>query len=117
MKKVLIVDDEVGIVEEVKEYLIDEGYDVHIADTAKDGIELVEKIRPDVMVLDMKLPDMLGIEVLRVSKKISPNTKVIVSTGYVDQKMIDEAESLGRDSYLPKPFDLERLREEIDRFL
>ena len=117
MPKVLVVDDELGIVEEIKGFLEEEGYTVLTADTAKDGIDLVIKERPDILILDIKLPDASGIEVLKVSKQSSPRTKVIVNTGYVDQNIIDEAEKLGRDSFLPKPFNLVRLKEEIDALL
>ena len=117
MKKLLIVDDEPGIVEEVKGFFEEEGFLVYVADTAKDGIAAVEREKPDLLLLDMKLPDMSGIHVLEVSKRVSPATKVIVSTGYVDQSIIDEAERLGRDSFLQKPFNLLVLKDEIDRLL
>lgn len=115
--KILIVDDEAGIVDEVKDYLAEEGYSVRSADTGKEGIQTISEFKPQVLILDMKLPDMSGIDVLRACKDISPATKVIVNTGYVDQKLIDEAEELGRDVFLQKPFDLEKIREEIDRLL
>ena len=117
MKKLLIVDDEGGIVEEVKGFFEEEGYEVHTADTAKDGIEILLRVKPDLLLLDMKLPDMSGLNVLRVCKESSPKTKIIVNTGYVDQALIDEAEKMGRDAFLQKPFNLERLKEEIDRLL
>ena len=115
MRKLLIVDDEVGITDEVKSFFEEEGYQVFTADTAKEGIELVSQIKPDVLLLDMKLPDMSGLNVLQISKAISPATKVIVNTGYVDQPTIDEAEKMGRDAFLQKPFDLMVLREEIEK--
>ncbi len=117
MTKILIVDDEPGIVEEVSGFLSEEGFEVKTADTAKDGMVLVRSFLPDVLLLDMKLPDQPGLDVLRFTKEISPQTKVIVITGYVDQKMIDEAEALGRDAFLQKPFNLERLVEEISTVL
>jgi two-component system response regulator (stage 0 sporulation protein F) len=117
MKKILIVDDEVGIVDEIKEFLTEEGYEVYSADTGKDGIQSIREANPDLLLLDMKLPDMSGLDVLRLCKQISPGTKVIVNTGYVDQKMIDESEQLGHDLFLQKPFDLERLKTEVDRLL
>ena len=117
MKKLLIVDDESGIVEEVKAYFEEEGYQVFTADTGKDGVEALAKFKPDLLLLDMKLPDMSGIQVLKVCKDTLPGTKVIVNTGYVDQHIIDEAERLGRDSFLQKPFNLERLQQEIERLL
>ena len=117
MKCLLIVDDETGIVEEIKSFLEEEGFEVHTADTGKEGIDCVTQIKPDIMVLDMKLPDMSGLNVLKVSKEVSPATKVIVNTGYVDQNLIDEAARLGRDAFLQKPFDLEKLKKEIDLLL
>ncbi len=117
IEKILIVDDEGGIVEEVKIYFEEEGFIVFTADTCKDGIEILAREKPDILLLDMKLPDMSGLNVLKASKTTSPYTKVIVNTGYVDQSAIDEAERLGRDAFLQKPFNLERLHEEISRLL
>jgi len=116
-KKILIVDDETGIVDEMKDFLTEEGYEVSTADTVKDGVRLVEEFQPDLMVVDMKLPDDLGIVVLKACREKSPQTKTIVVTGYVDQKIMDEAEQLGRDAFLAKPFDLVKLIDEIEKLL
>ncbi len=117
MKKILIVDDETGIVEEIKDFLAEEGFEVHTADTGKTGIELLTQLKPHLVLLDMKLPDMPGLEVLRVSKRLYPHIRVIVTTGYVDQKVIDETQQLERDAFLQKPFDLDQLKEEMDRLI
>jgi len=116
-KKILIVDDEAGIVQEIKEFLEEEGYEVHTADTAKVGNQKVEELQPDVILIDVKLPDASGTEVLRVCKEKSPGTKTIMVTGYVDQGVMDEAELIGRDTFLQKPFDLVRITEEIEKLL
>lgn len=117
MKKILIVDDEMGIVEEVSDFLTEEGFEVQSADTGEDGIRAIQAFKPDLLIVDMKLPDMSGIDVLRSFKQQCPTSKVIVNTGYVDQKLIDEAEALGRDVFLQKPFDLEKLLQEVNRLL
>lgn len=117
MKKMLIVDDEAGIVEEVKEFFEEEGFEVYTSDTGKGGIDCVAKYQPDIVLIDMKLPDLSGIQVLKFCKETAPKTKVIVNTGYVDQNVIDEAERLGRDAFLQKPFNLERLKEEVDKLI
>lgn len=117
MIKILIVDDEMGIVEEVKDFLTEEGFDVYSADTGKEGIESLKTVMPDLLILDMKLPDMSGIDILKECKKTCPQAKIIVNTGYVDQKLIDEAEQLGRDLFLQKPFDLVFLKDQIDGLL
>lgn len=115
--RLLIVDDESGIIEEVKSFFEEEGFEVLTADTGKEGIRVLAKIPPDILLLDMKLPDISGIDVLKYCKENLPKTRVIVNTGYVDQKIIDEAERLGRDAFLQKPFNLEKLKEEVDRLL
>jgi len=117
MKKILIVDDEAGIVEELRDFLVDEGFDVRTADTGKEGFDVLARFGPDLLVLDIKLPDMSGLDILRVCKQNSPSPKVIVTTGYVDQNTIDAAEKLGRDAFLQKPFNLEILSQEIERLL
>ncbi len=116
-KKILIVDDEAGIVLELKEFLEEEGYEVYMADSAKAGIQLVEEIHPDVVMIDVKLPDASGIDVLRAVKEKSPKSRTIMVTGYVDQNVMDEAEKIGRDTFLQKPFDLVRITEEIEKLL
>ena len=116
-KKILIVDDEAGIVQEIKEFLGEEGYEVYTADTAKAGIKLIEELKPDVILIDVKLPDASGNEVLRACKEKSPKTKTIMVTGYVDQNVMDEAELIGRDTFLQKPFNLVKIAEEIEKLL
>lgn len=117
MATLLIVDDEPGIVETIKEFFEEEGHRVYTADSGEDGIRMIEKLKPDLLVVDMKLPDVSGLKVLISAKQVSPKTKTIVVTGYVDQAMIDEAEKVGRDVFLQKPFDLEVLKNEIERIL
>ena len=117
MAVLLIVDDEAGIVEAVKDYFEEEGHRVYTADSGEDGMRMVEKLKPDLLLLDMKLPDISGIRVLARAKEVSKKTKTIVITGYVDQSIIDEAEKLGRDAFLQKPFDLQTLKNETDRLL
>ena len=115
--KLLVVDDENGILEEVKSYFEEEGFQVFIADSGEEGIQILKREKPDVLLVDMKLPDMSGLLVLKVAKEASPLTKVIVNTGYVDQVLIDQAEELGRDVFLQKPFDLVCLKREVEKLL
>jgi len=115
LKKVVVIDDEPGIVEELKGYLEEEGFAVETALDGSSGLEVIERFRPHVIVLDMKLPDIPGIEILRRVRTIYPGIRVIVSTGYVDPVLIEEAEVLGRDAFMQKPFNLETIKRELDR--
>ena len=115
--KLLVIDDENGILEEVKSYFEEEGFQVFTADSGEEGIQILKREKPDVLLVDIKLPDMSGLLVLKVAKESSPLTKVIVNTGYVDQVMIDQAEELGRDVFLQKPFDLVCLKKEVEKLL
>ncbi len=115
--KILVVDDESGILDEVRSYFEEEGFQVFIADSGEEGIQILKREKPDVLLVDMKLPDMSGLLVLKVAKESSPLTKVIVNTGYVDQLLIDQAEELGRDVFLQKPFDLLCLKREVEKLL
>lgn len=117
MAVLVIVDDEPGIVEEMKAFFQEEGHRVYTADSGEDGIELIRKIKPHLLLVDVKLPDISGLRVLEETKKMFPKTKTLVITGYVDQALIDEAEKLGRDAFLQKPFDLETLKREVDQLL
>ena len=117
MAKLLIVDDEAGIVEEIKLFFQEEGHQVYTADSGEDGIALMRGHLPDLLLIDVKLPDISGLKVLAAAKEISPKSKTIVITGYVDQALIDEAEKIGRDAFIQKPFNLETLKNEVDRLL
>jgi DNA-binding NtrC family response regulator len=116
-KKILIVDDEVGILEELKDYLEEEGFEVETLPEGAKAILILERFKPHVLVLDMKLPDISGLEILKKVRAFFPETRVIVSTGYVDQKLVDEADRIGYDIFIQKPFDLESMKKEIDRLL
>lgn len=117
MATLVIVDDEPEISEQVKEFFEEEGHTVYTADTGEEGVRLVEELKPDLLLVDLKLPGISGLQVLETTKKISTKTKTLVITGYVDQTLIDEAERLGRDAFLHKPFNFETLKQEVDRLL
>lgn len=117
MPKLLIVDDEDEIVEAVSSFFSEEGFDVITADTCESGIRKVKETRPDIVLVDLKLPDSSGLDVLKEAKDFDRAIKVIVETGYVDQFMMDKSDDLGCDKFLLKPFNLEDLKEVVDSFL
>lgn len=116
-EKILIIDDEEGIVDEVRDFFQEEGFTVFTAYSGTEGINALQTCDPHVCMIDLKLPDMSGLQVLKVVKETRPNVGAIVNTGYVDQAMIDEAERLGCDVFLHKPFDLMKLYDEVMRLI
>ena len=107
--KILIVDDQPGIRQLLSEILKEEGYAIHNAINGMEGINKFEEIKPDVILLDMKMPGMDGIEVLDEIKKLSSDAKVIVMTAYGELEPINHARRLGAYGYVSKPFDVVNL--------
>ncbi len=117
MKKLLVIDDEEDIIQEVKLFFEDEGFQVAVADTGRKGLDLFDSGDFDLILLDLKLPDISGLEVLKEMKASNKKSKVIVNTGYIDFTVKENAKKLGCDSFLSKPFNLIRLQEEVEKVL
>lgn len=107
--KVLIVDDEKGLRLGAKRLLEGEGYYVEAAENGTQGIELGTATDFDLALIDVKMPDVDGIEVLRRIKAEHPNTVCLMATGYASYETAVESTKLGAYSYIPKPFTPEEL--------
>jgi len=103
VKKILVVDDEVKIVEVVKSYLNHSGYDVFEAYNGKQAIDLFEKVNPCLVVLDLMLPDMTGEDICRLIRKQS-RVPIIMLTAKVEEEDILKGLDIGADDYITKPF-------------
>ena len=117
MCKILIVDDEEIIRNFLYDFLVEEGYP---PDLASDGDEAIEKIKNfdyDLVVTDMKMPNVSGIEVLKAAKLKNPKSNVIVITGYSSMENRKECLKWGASAYLAKPFQLSEFREIINKSL
>jgi two-component system, NtrC family, response regulator AtoC len=104
---VLVVDDELLIRKSLAKVLRARGYAVELASTGADGLELVAELRPQVMILDMRLPDTDGLSVLRQVRGLDPLLQVIVITAYGDVTSAVEAMKLGACDFLRKPYEME----------
>ena len=111
--KLLIVDDEVEICDFLKSFFDERNYDVRTASSGLAAIETVEQFRPNVMLLDIKMPGMDGIQVLGTIKKKYPRTKVIMVTALETRDKIEECLRLGADNYITKPLSLEYLENDV----
>lgn len=102
--RILVVDDEPIVVKSCERILAPEGYSVDIALNGKEAIEKLGKDGFDLVITDIKMPDMDGIELLRWIRNSKPDTGVVIITGYPSQESIKEALRLRILDYLPKPF-------------
>lgn len=109
-KKVLIVDDQNGIRILLMEVFSSEGYTTFQAANGKTALEIVEKHTPDLVLLDMKIPGMDGLEILKHIKEMNSSIKVIMMTAYGELDMIKEATELGALMHFTKPFDIDEMR-------
>ncbi len=116
-RKILITDDRAGIRSLLKEVLQESGYEVLTAAGGQEGIKIVQENTIDIVLLDMKMPGMDGLETLRLIKKAQPNVKVIIMTAYEDMEIIKEVQKRGASCYISKPFDIEELLSTIKRLL
>jgi DNA-binding NtrC family response regulator len=111
MKKLrlLLVDDEKEFVQTLADRLKMRDLDAAVAHNGEEALSAVKKEEPDVIVLDVKMPGIDGIEVLRRVKQAYPNVEVIILTGHGSKKDEDAARSLGAFDYVNKPADLDKL--------
>ncbi len=111
--RILVVDDDENIRSVVTAILEDEGYIVDSADTAKKGIEKSEKAFYNLALIDVRLPDMEGIELLGKLHDTKPKMRKIIVTGYPTLQNAVAAVNKGADAYVMKPFDVEKILQTI----
>jgi len=115
--RILVIDDEQIICDGCQVVLSDQGHSVDFCINGKTGLESIRKGRFDMVLLDMKLPDMGGMEILRSVRKEMPGVYVIVMTGYSTVQNAVEAMKLGAVDYLDKPFSDDELVLAVKRAL
>lgn len=102
-KRILVVDDENKIVDVIKSYLERDGAEVFEAFEGKSALEIFERVNPDLVILDLMLPDMTGEEICKVIRKKS-RVPIIMLTAKIDEKSIVSGLHIGADDYVTKPF-------------
>jgi len=116
-EKILIVDDQFGIRILLNEVFQKEGYQTFQAANGVQALEIVTKHQPDLVLLDMKIPGMDGIEILKRMKVIEPEIRVIIMTAYGELDMIQEAKDLGALTHFAKPFDIDDIRAAVRKHI
>lgn len=107
--KILIIDDETDLCEAVKKIMVKAGFELASANTGKNGLSLAETFKPDVILLDLVLPDTDGLVVLKQLKQIEHDIPIIILTGHETVKSAVEAMKGGAFTYMTKPFNNEEL--------
>lgn len=113
MKHVLIVDDQLGIRVLLEEVFKQVNMKTTLAANGIEALKVVQQHCPDCILLDVKMPGMNGVEVLREVRNVSPQTLVMMMTAYSEIELMDEAEKLGVDQYFTKPFDIFEVRDTV----
>ncbi|MGA9173558.1 MAG: response regulator [Thermoactinomyces sp.] len=116
-KKVLVVDDQYGIRLLLKEVFAKDDLQIFQAANGRQALEIIQSEKPDLILLDMKMPGMDGLELLRRLRQFGNKAKVIMMTAYGELDMVAEASRLGAVTHFTKPFDIEELRLEVIRQL
>ena len=102
--RILVIDDEPSVADALRIILEDDGYGVAVALTGLEGLDLARRQRFDVVISDVRLPDVSGLEVLDAVRKACPHSTVILITSHGTTKLLDEARACGAFDVLQKPF-------------
>lgn len=109
-KKLLVVDDQYGIRLLLHELFTKEGYVTFQAANGQEALEIIGKRQPHIVLLDMKIPGMDGLEILKHIQSLHEQAKVIVMTAYGELNIINEAMKLGAIAFFAKPFDIDEIK-------
>jgi DNA-binding NtrC family response regulator len=111
----VVIDDDPANIKFVRFILANEGLEIHAAANAQTGMELIQQVRPQVVLLDLVMPGVQGMEVLQKILEFDPGIDVILMTGYYSTESAVEAIQKGAADYFPKPFSPDKLREKISQ--
>ncbi len=103
---VLVIDDQPGIRRLLVEVLNEEGYQVVTASNGYEGLQKAIEVSPHLILMDMKMPGMDGIETLRELKRVGRGDRVIMMTAYGELDLVNQAREIGAYDYITKPFDV-----------
>jgi DNA-binding NtrC family response regulator len=115
MIKILVIDDEPSILESLNMFLEEKGLKVYIADTGEKGLALFKAKQPQVVILDIRLPDNNGLDVLQTMMQQSFPSKVIMITAFQDMETTIVAMKRGAFDYIHKPLDIGQVEQAVDR--
>ena len=112
-RKVLVVDDEAQIRKVLTRHLEKEGYAVNTAQDGSEALELIRKDPPDLVISDLKMPEMTGVQLLEEIRKFAPQLPFILLSSAATPEEVERARQLGISDYIPKPFDFDDLMKRV----
>jgi signal transduction histidine kinase/ActR/RegA family two-component response regulator len=113
--RVLIVDDEPSVVEVFQEFLASQGYALSVAANGEEAVRMLPELKPEMILTDLNLPGLSGLEVMRAAKRVDPEVCVVVVTGYASASTAIDALRQGAYDYVTKPFDLDDVFQIVER--
>jgi len=117
MSNILVVDDELSMRQFLTHLFQRDGHTIRTAENGRQAMELLRQQPADVVISDVKMPDMGGIELLRAARELQPNIEVIMMTAFANEGTAHEAFLLGAFDFVHKPFDNDLLKEKVSRAL
>ena len=117
MSNILVVDDELSMRQFLTHLFQRDGHAIRVAENGRQAMVLLRQQPADVIISDVKMPDMGGIELLRAAREMQPNIEVIMMTAFANEETAHEAFLLGAFDFVHKPFDNELLKEKVARAL
>lgn len=109
MGRILVVDDEMNVIRLLEKFLISKEYEVFTAADGPTAVDKVKKLKPQIVLLDVLMPGMNGVDVLREIKEAEPDTSVIMVTAVGDEEIARDCLKLGAFDYITKPINLDYL--------
>lgn len=109
-KRILIVDDEANMCSIIQDILNDEGYEVMVAENGNEALQVVQRVPPDLIITDINMPCMGGLELLRVVKSHYPAVQFIIMTAFGELETYLNAMNNGAFDYITKPLNIEMLK-------
>lgn len=113
---VLVIDDERGPRESLR-MVLKYDYDMFLADRVDAGVELLREQEPDLVIMDIRMPEKSGIEGLQEIRAINPNVSIVMLTGYGDLDTAQQAIRFGANDYLQKPFDTDEIQAVVKKYV
>jgi len=116
-ESILVIDDDEDFLDQISTFLSERGYKVDVARTADEALKKTKKEHYSLMLIDIKLPDMDGFQLLERMDTSEPEIRKVIITGYPDMESAQHALYLGAHMYFIKPFEVEALLEVIEKLL